>query len=415
MPQAPRVVLLMFPYAGYDRGLLRGIARYAQFRGPWVCYLSGDQPDLPLPEIEGFGGGLLPVRRVAGGGRGQALPELRRLGASGFIGRIQTPAVAKAVLEARLPAIAMDLSEAQAARGSPLARLSEVVPDSAKAGRLAAEHFLERGFRHFAFCGHPARIWSRRREEGFCRRLEEAGFAAACYQPGGRKALAPGRDEPARLTAWLQSLAKPVGVMACNDALGRRIIEASAAGAMLVPDEVSVIGVDEDRLLCELSNPSLSSVALDSQQAGYRAAELLDRMMAGERLPRQTIWVDPLWVVARRSTEVIAVEDRDVAEGLRFIREHARRPIGVADVVRHSAVSRRALEIRFQRTLGRSIRVEIQRVRLARTKQLLVETELPAWKVAEMAGFASLSYASKVFHRAVGVTLARYRRRHRAP
>ncbi len=411
----PKVALLMFPYAGYDRGLLLGIARYTQFHGPWVCYLSGDHPGLPLPEIEGFGGGLLPVGRVAGGSRAQALPDLRRLGATGFIGRIQTPAVAKAVLAARLPAIAMDLTEAQLAAESPLARLSEIVPDSVRAGRLAAEHFLERGFRHFAFYGHPGRIWSRRREEGFCKRLEEAGFSPSRYQPGGRKPATRGAGEQPRLTAWLQSLAKPVGVMASNDSLGRRIIEACAMGGVLVPDEVSVVGVDEDRLLCELSSPSLSSVALDSENAGYRAAELLDRMMAGETLPRQTILVDPLWVVARRSTEVIAVEDREVAAGLRFIRDSARRPIGVADVVRHSAVSRRALEIRFQRSLGRSIRGEIQRVRLARTRQLLVETDLPAWKVAEAAGFASLSYASKVFHREVGVTLGRYRRQHRAP
>ena len=277
---------------------------------------------------------------------------MRRLGATGFIGRIQTPAVAKAVLAARLPAIAMDLTEAQLAAGSPLARLSEVVPDSARAGRLAAEHFLERGFRHFAFYGDPGRIWSRRREEGFCKRLEEAGFSSSRYQPGGRKPATRGAGEQSRLTAWLQSLAKPVGVMASNDSLGRRIIETCAMGGVLVPDEVSVVGVDEDRLLCELSSPSLSSVALDSENAGYRAAELLDRMMAGEALPRQTILVDPLWVVARRSTEVIAVEDREVAAGLRFIRDSARRPIGVADVVRHSAVSRRALEIRFQAQPG---------------------------------------------------------------
>jgi LacI family transcriptional regulator len=124
--------------------------------------------------------------------------------------------------------------------------------------------------------------------------------------------------------------------------------------------------------------------------------------------------VDSLWVVPRRSTDVIAVENRDVAEALRFIRDNARRPIGVVDVVRHSAVSRRALEIRFQRTLGRSIRAEIQRIRLAWTRQLLVETDMPAWKIAESVGFTSLSYASKVFHREVGVTLARYRREHRS-
>jgi LacI family transcriptional regulator len=415
MHQTPKVVLLMSPFAGYERGLLRGIARYARFRGPWVFYLSGDQPGLPLPQIESLHGGPLPVRRIAGDTRDRTCPDLRALGATGFIGRIQTPAVAKAVLDAGLPAIAMDLSEEQLAADNPLSRLSEILPDSPKAGCLAAEHFIERGFRHFAFCGYSGRVWSHRREEGFARRLEEAGFSYDAYKPPERRSALAGSREQPRLNAWLQSLPKPVGVLACNDIRGRQVIDACAIGDMLVPDDVAVVGVDEDRLLCELSNPSLSSVALDSERGGYQAAELLDRMMSGQSTPRQTITVDALWVLPRRSTDAIAVADRDVAEGLRFIRDNARRPIGVADVVRHSTVSRRALEIRFQRDLGRSIRGEIQRVRLAWTRQLLVETDLPVWKIAETAGFSSLSYASKVFHREVGVTLARYRREHRAP
>ena len=125
--------------------------------------------------------------------------------------------------------------------------------------------------------------------------------------------------------------------------------------------------------------------------------------------------VEALWVIPRRSTDVIAIEDRNVAAALRFIRDNARRSIGVADVVRQAGVSRRGLEIRFQQSLGRSIREEVQRVRLGWTKQLLVETNLPAWRIAEASGFSSLSYLSNVFRREQGMTLAQYRRRLRSP
>lgn len=409
----PKVVLLMSSFAGYERGLLRGIARYARFRGPWVFYLSGDHPALPLPRMEAFGGLPFELRRVSGSRQDRSLPDLGSLGAAGFIGRIQTPAIAATVLDSGLPAIALDLSEEQLAADNPLSQIPQIRPDSTAAGRLAAEHLLERGFRNFAFCGYAGRNWSRWREEGFRLRVEQSRLTCHVYQPPRKGAPLPWPREQPGVIEWLRGLPQPLGVMACNDVRGRHVIEACAVGKIHVPDDVAVVGVDEDRLLCELSNPPLSSVALNAEQGGYQAAELLDRMMTGETRQPQTILVEPLWVVARRSTDVIAVEDRHVSHALRFVRDHARQPIGVNDVVKQSELSRRALEIRFQAEMGRSIRQEIERVRLAWTRQLLLETSLPAWKIAAAAGFGSVSYLSKVFHRESGVTLARYRREHR--
>jgi LacI family transcriptional regulator len=182
---------------------------------------------------------------------------------------------------------------------------------------------------------------------------------------------------------------------------------------MVVPDEVSVVGVDDDQILCELSNPSLSSVVLSAEQGGYRAAELLDQQMKNPKLGAQCLEVEPLWVVSRQSTDVVAVEDQEVAAALRYIRQNARQPIGVKDVVSQVALSRRALEIRFERSLGRSIRTEIQRVRLVWVKQLLVETEMSVEKISNLVGFSSLSYLSKVFRRETDETLAQYRVRNR--
>ena len=403
MSSTPRVVLILSPAAGYDRGLLRGIARYAHHHGPWVFFLAGDQPGVPIPLTEALPTQSGNISRVSS-------LDLRGLKANGVIGRVETPKVAKAVLASRLPVVAMDLTDQQLSADSPWSRVSEVRPDSHKAGRLAADHLLERGFRRFSFCGFPGENWSRSCEQGFVERLREAGFDCDSFESPKQSARMPWHLEQPAVARWLKSLQTPVGLLACNDVRGRQVIEACAVGGIHVPSDVAVVGVDEDHLLCELSDPPLSSVALNTEQGGYKAAELLDGLMSGRVKKPQLILVEPRWVVARPSSDVIAVDDRDVAAAAAYIRDNARRRIGVEDVVKHSAVSRRALEIRFHRSLGRSIREEIERIRVGRVKQLLVETNLPVRKIAENTGFTDRCYMSKVFHRATGVTLSRYRR-----
>jgi LacI family transcriptional regulator len=192
-----------------------------------------------------------------------------------------------------------------------------------------------------------------------------------------------------------------------------QVLETCTLEKIKVPDDAAVLGVDDDHLLCELSNPSLSSVVLNLERGGYHAAELLDKLMADRKMTVQRIEVEPLWVVSRQSTDVVAVDDQEVAAALRFIGRNAKQPIGVKDVVAQVALSRRALEIRFERALGRSIRSEIQRVRLILTKQLLLETDMSVAKISSAVGFSSLSYLIKVFHRETGETLAQFRRHNR--
>lgn len=414
MTETPRVVLLMVPYAGFDRGLLEGISRYTQLRGPWRFYRPIDYPEVPWPASESVGGSLH-GQEYLWAGPGTLLSRLRQWKATGVMGRILNAQTARKILACGLPAIGIDLPQAKAARRGALAEISEIRTDSHQAGRLAAEHLLDRGFRHFAFCGFAGRDWSNRRREGYCQRLQEAGRACEVYQPVRRQRLLAWEEEQPRVVAWLKSLPTPVGVMACNDDRGRQVLEASLLAGLAVPDDVAVVGADDDQVICNLSNPPLSSVVFNLAQAGYRAAELLDGLMAGRIGGPHEVLVEPLRVVARRSTDVIAVEDPHVARSLRFIRDRVRQPIGVDDVVEAAGISRRGLEIRFRRALGRSIRSEIQRVRLAFTRQLLCDTHLPAQRIAEQAGFRSLPYLSNVFHREVGLTLAEYRRRSRSP
>jgi LacI family transcriptional regulator len=202
-------------------------------------------------------------------------------------------------------------------------------------------------------------------------------------------------------------------VMACNDDRGREVLEACRAAGLRVPEEVAVVGVDNDELLCELGDPPLSSVALNAEAGGYRAAALLDLMMRGRVRKRRQLLVEPLHVVARRSTDIVALDDPEVAAALHFIHDHAAEPIVVDDLVRHVLISRRSLEIRFRTVTGRTLHAEIQRVRVARACRLLLETELAVSRVAEASGFGSPSYLSQIFRREFATTPAGYRRRHR--
>jgi LacI family transcriptional regulator len=390
-PRIPKVALLVETALGYGRGLLRGIARYARLHGPWVFYLTP--------------GDLL-----------QVLPKMEEWGGTGIIARIETPEIARAILATRLPVIALDLKREQLAADNPLSRLSEVCPDSHQAGRMAAEHLLAKRFEQFAFVGvadDPP--WSTRRKEGFAQCLAMAAFSCHDYPvPRSARERQWSREQP-RLVRWLQSLPKPLGLLACDDDRGRQVLTACRVAGIQVPEDMAIIGVDNDEVLCDISDPPLASVALDSEKAGYEAAALLDGLMSGRiRAPRR-ILVPPLFVVERRSAEVMAHNDRDVALALRFIHDHAGQPIAVKEIARTSRLSRRMLELRFRRSVGCTIHEKIQSVRLERAKQLLIETEQSIGEVAQAAGFASSGYFSKVFHRALGMPPADYRLRMDCP
>ena len=335
-----KVALLVETARGYGREVLRGIVRYASLHGSWSFYITpGD--------LE------------------QALPAMQQWGGTGIIARAQTPRIAAAILASGLPTIALDLSEEQTVSENPLSRLSELATGSREAGRMAAEHLLEKGFRHYAFVGMPHRVWSDRREQGFSERIGEAGFTAHVYQPPRRNRDRQWGVEQGILAAWLNDLPKPLGLMACNDDRGREVLEACRAARLQVPEEIAVVGVDNDSLLCDLATPPLSSVVFNAERGGYEAAALLEKMMSGQVKKPRRIVVEPLYVVSRHSTDVLALDDPEIITAMRFIRNHAGQRIRVRDVAEFVGFSRRTLEVRFQKALGRSLNAEIQRVRLA--------------------------------------------------
>lgn len=384
MREVPKVALLVETARGFGRDLLRGIARYARLHGPWSFHITpGDYE--------------------------QALPRMKEWGGTGIIARIPNDRIARAVIEADVPTIALGLTDEQLQPGSPLSKFSELSSDANVVARLAADHLLERQSSHFAYVGLEERGWSSRREKYFSAHMKEAGYDIHAYRQPRRKRDRIWQSEREIMAKWISSLPTPLGLFACNDDRGREVLEACQLAELNVPEDVAVLGVDNDEVFCDLSDPPLSSVALNAETAGYRAAELLDEMMQGRvRKPRK-VMVEALGVIARRSTEFVAVRDYDVAAALQFIRQEQGCGISVASVAHEVAMSRRSLEKRFRETIGRTILEEIQLVRLDRAKRLLMETTYPISKVAQMAGFGSTGYFIQFFQDRVGKTPRKFR------
>lgn len=384
MREIPKVALLIETARGFGRGLLAGIGRYAALHGPWMFHITAGDYE-------------------------QAVPQMRQWGGSGIIARIPNDQVARAVLEADVPTIAVGLTDDQMRPESPLSNFSELSSEAIQVSRLAADHLLERQFSHYAYVGMEDRCWSRRRERVFRELLQEVGFEVHSYSQPQRRRDRVWEREQKFLADWIGQLPTPLGLFACNDDRGREVLEACHLAGVHVPEDVAVVGVDNDEVFCNLANPPLSSVALNAETAGFRAAALLDRMMRGRSRRPQRIVVEALGVVTRRSTDIIAVKDPDVAAALQFIRREDGRDISVDVVAEEVAVSRRSLEKRFKEAIGRTILDEIQLVRLERAKRLLRETAHPISKVAALSGFGSVGYFIQFFHARVGKTPRRYR------
>ena len=391
MPTPPRkttgarrrqVALLIETSNAYARGLLQGVVHYIREHRPWSFHLMeqgrGDDPPPWLANWQG----------------------------DGIIARIETPRIARAVRKAGLPTV-----DVSAARLVP--ELPWVETDDAEIARLAAEHLLERGFKHFGFCGDERFNWSAWREEQFRARIAAAAQTLHVFEPPPA-AAGDVAAEAAALRRWVTELPKPVGIMAAYDTRGQQVLDACRGAGLAVPDEVAVLGVDNDELLCELATPPLSSVMPDTHRTGYEAAALLDRLMAGKKVRPVAHLIPPVGVKPRQSTDVLAIDDRDVARAVRFIREHACEGVNVGDVLRAVPLSRRVLEQRFRTLLGRTPREEILQVRLARVKQLLGETELALDQIAERTGFEHVEYLSVLFKRETGKTPSEFRAAARA-
>ncbi len=289
-----------------------------------------------------------------------------------------------------------------------------VETDDEAIARIAAEHLMERGFRNLAFCGDPGFNWSIWRKQNFERIVRESGCQCDIHESIPRTDASYSWNREKRgLISWLKRLPRPVGIMACYDIKAQKLLDACRELDIAVPEEVAVIGVDNDKLLCNLAAPPLSSVNCNTRRTGFEAASLLDRMMDGEQVGPESILVSPLGIEARQSTDILAIDDPDIASAVRFIRENAMSGINVSDILREVPLSRRVLENRFRKTIGRTPHEEITRIRITRIKQLLSETDLPLSEIARRTGFDHDEYMSVLFRKAVGTPPGQYRLKQR--
>jgi LacI family transcriptional regulator len=385
IPSIPKIMLLLDKSRAYSRGLLKGLAKYSRLHGPWAFY---EEP---------------PFYMNSTGGK-RTLYQMKDWGVDGII--MRDTEKTQQILSRDLPTIVTDLRTE--ASGSPIVKTDDVA-----IGRMAAEYLLNLGIRRFAFCGFDTMFWSRDRCKGFADSITEAGFTVQFYkQPKSRAKRLPA-TELILMADWLKLLPKPVGLMACNDDRGRQVIEACKIAGVHVPEEAAIVGVDDDELICELSSPRLSSVALNLERSGYEAAELLGRLMQGrEKMANQRILVQPTRIVTRQSTNILAIDDSEVAEAVRYIRQHAKERIQVDDVARVVGVSRRGLERRFRRMLGCSILSEMRRVRLEQVIRMLVETNHSIGHIAMALNFPSIEHISRFFRQHMKISPLAYRKKY---
>ncbi len=372
----------------HERKILEGIAAYAKEGGQWSFYVEADSQ--------------------------QKLPDLRVWRGDGIIASFQDRKVAVAV-----EGLAVPMVDVGGGPGwyDPSLNIPWFSTDNKAIARLAADHLHEHGFRRFAYCGLPrtrANHWSEQRALEFRRRVGEIGGHCSVYT---------GRWETARkwpalqasLTAWLRTLETPLGLMACNDVRARHVLEACVALGLRVPDDVAILGVDNDEMICDLSDPPLSSIEPGSRRLGYQAAALLDQLMQGQTAPQRQFVVAPEGVVARPSTDTLAMSSAEVALAVRLIRERACEGIRISDVTKAVSLSRSTIERKFKAATGRTMHAEIDRVRLDRARELLVKTELPLKQVAAQAGFKYIQYMTTLFRQRLRQTPRQYRLRARAP
>lgn len=363
----------------HHQGVVQGVLRHAREKG-WAC------------DLEPFLGSR---------GTGSARYD-------GVIGRVTRPLAAWAA-RTRTPAVNVWIN-------SPDRSLPRVIPDLEAAGALAARHFLERGLRSLAFLGPEHDAAARGMLGGFRAEAARSGVPVdARVAPSDPRQEAGWHRLQRWIRRWVAGWKAPLGVFASLDLHARYLCDAAAREGLRIPEDAAVLGAGNTTLLCDLMEPALSSVEFGFERIGTESARLLERLMAGRRPPRAPVLLPPSGIVTRRSSDMFAVDDETVSAALRSIWSRSAKPVRVSDVLEDVPTSRRTLERRFRRALGRSLHDEIRRAHVDRSKRLLVESREPLKVVAARSGFRDAPQFSRVFRAAEGVTPQEYRDRHSSP
>lgn len=368
-----------------QRNVLNRILKYARERNDWRIHLYE-------------------------GREGEQKLDVVRIGCDGILAVNTLPKdVRRAVRARRIPVVIIEPLD----RDSLPSRIPYIKHDSSEIGRFAAEHLLRCGYKSFAYIDANTEIyWSTERREAFREVLAEHGHTLAIHRPPRGKARTNWTDERSQMIDFLRGLPKPTAVFAAMDGRARLVLDACAEAGIRVPEEIAVLGVDNDRLLCESTTPTLSSIDISDGDCGYAGAEMLMRLICGREVRSRTLKA-PLRIVKRQSTGYEAMRNPTIAAALAFINEHARNEnISVADVTSQLNCSRRYAEILFHERIGHSIRDEILRVKMEHVCDLLRSSNLSLAEIAFRAGFTRDSHLSRLFKNHFGVTMRNWRKDH---
>jgi len=385
--QVPRVVVILETCVQAERQKLDGLLKYVRLYGPWHLYI---------------------IQNRVGE---QHISRFEAWNTNGVIVGTSMLDMEEVLARTKVPIVLMDPLPNYLAKNSPFMRCSYVQNDAVSVGIMAADFFLKKGFRNFAYVGEVLDyMWSRGRSSGFSDRLRKAGFACHIYPSLTGAEINDWSVEQAKLAGWLGSLPKPVALFAAMDIRARQILDTCLINGLKVPDDIAILGVDNDEQFCLGRTPTISSLECDWENCGFMAAQLLDEQLRDKRKRRTILTYGVKRIAVRQSTnKAEPLQDQLVARAFEFIQLNACEGIGVMDVVAYLKVSRRLAEMRFRKTCGRSILDEIQKVRLERVKRLVVETDLPIREITDRSGYQTDDHLRRMFKRHFGMTMQVYR------
>lgn len=289
-----------------------------------------------------------------------------------------------------------------------------IITDSYSIAKTASRHFIEKGFKNLAYCGYDGIVWSEERKLHFNHFNSESGYKTHNYVPSKKIKHDDWEKEQHHMYTWIKELPKPIGIFACNDDRGQHILELCKLLDLKVPEDIAVLGVDNDPMVCEFGDPPLSSIALNTESAGFEAAKLLDAMMnSGNKISNKQIVVTSSHVVQRQSSDILAVSDEDVRIAIKYIKENANDKIVVKDVVEAVGISRKLLQKKFNETINRSIYSEIQQVRVEYISKMLVETNLSISQITSLFNFTDAEHISRFFKKEKGIGMREFRKIHK--
>lgn len=381
-----KIILLIDISEEYGQNLTKGIVKYSKEHGPWVfCKMP-----LFYRETHGVEG----IVKFA-----------KEWGADGIIAHLDNDLDIQKILKAGIRLIVEDFKER-------FDGISNITGGYFETGAMGAEYFIKKGFKHFGFYGFKNIVWSRERFEGFQNYLLEHKLEVHHFDQDQQSAQTLWFYKPSLLSQWLQSLPKPIAIMACDDERAQHITEACKQAQIQIPEQIAVLGVDNDQMTCNLSDPPLSSINLDTEKGGYAAAKLMDQLISQKNIAPHNIIVKPTHIITRQSTDITSASDLFIAKALKFIHQNIDDKINVSDVLKEVPLSRRSFEKRFYDITGFAVYKYIYNLKIQKFAERLLETDKTVSEISIESGFALSNNISRQFKQVKGCTPTEYRKKH---